>query len=84
MPNTPILIMTNSFSEKLQTFCKMLFHGAGTSGDSASDYNADGRGFAPHTGRPFLGLPSLNGYWPLAGDLTAAEKGTAHPTPSCR
>ena len=55
-----------------------------SSGGSASGYNADGRGFAPHTGRPCLGSPSLNGYWPLAGNLTAAEKGTGHPTPSCR
>ena len=53
----------------------------GSSGGSVSGYNADGRGFAPHTGRPCLGSPSLNGYWPLPGNLTAAENGTGHPTP---
>ena len=54
------------------------------SGGSASGYSAHGRGFTPHTGRPCLGSPSLSGCWPLAGNLTAAEKGTGHPTPSCR
>ena len=56
----------------------------GSTGGSASGYNADGRGFAPHTGRPCLDSPSPNVYWPLAGNLTAAEKRTGHPTPSCR
>ena len=38
----------------------------------------------PDDGRQCLGSPSLNGYRPLAGNLTAAEKGTGHPTSSCR
>ena len=56
----------------------------GSSGGSASDYNADDKGFAPRTGGPCLGPPCLNGYRSLAGNLTAAEKGTGRPTPSCR
>ena len=40
-------------------------HPVGGSGGSASGYNADGRGFAPQTGPPFIGSPSLNGYWSL-------------------
>ena len=50
---------------------------------SASDYDADGWGFAPQTGHPFIGSPSLNGYWSLTRNLTATEKGTGHPTPPC-
>ena len=54
-------------------------------GGSASGYNADGRGFAPHTSRPCLGPPSLNGYRSYkTGNLTTAEKGTGHPSPPCR
>ena len=53
-----------------------------SSGGSASDFNADDRGFAPYTGRPFLGPPSLDGYSSITGNLTKAEKGTGHPTPS--
>ena len=58
--------------------------GAGSSGGSASDYKADGRRFAPQTGRPFLGPTSLDWYWSPAGNLTMAEKGTGHSTPPCR
>ena len=54
------------------------------SGGSASDYNAAGRGFAPHTVRSFIGSPNLNGYWSLTGYLTEAEKLTGYSTPPCR
>ena len=40
----------------------------GSSGGSASGYNADGRGFAPQIGSPFIGSPSLVGYWSMAGN----------------
>ena len=35
---------------------------AGSSGDSVSDYNADGWGFEPHTGFLFIGSPSTDGH----------------------
>ena len=61
-----------------------MYNGTSSSGGSVSDYNADGRGFALHTERPFLDPSSHNEFWSLTGNLTAAENGTDHPTPSCR
>ena len=52
----------------------------GSSGGSASGYNADGRGFAPQTGHPFLDPFSLDGYWTLTGKLNTEKKGTGPPT----
>ena len=48
---------------------------AGSSGGNASDCNADVKGFVLHTGRQFLGLPSLDGYWSMTRRLTTAERG---------
>ena len=46
-----------------------------------SDYNAAGRGFAPHTERPFMGSTSLNVCF--TENPTTAEERNAHPTPPC-
>ena len=42
--------------------------------NSASFYNADGKGFTPHAGRPCLGSLSLDGYWSLTGKLNHGGK----------
>ena len=47
-------------------------------------YNADGREFVPHTSRPLLDTPTLNGYRSLTENLTTVEKRFGHPTPPCR
>ena len=73
-------LVSDTFSYNILAVIELL---TGSSGSSASDYNTDGRGFTIQTGRPFKGSPSLNGYWFLTGNLTAAEKGTGHPNPSC-
>ena len=57
---------------------------AGSSGGSAPGYNADSREFAPQTSHPLLGPLSLNGYKCMTENLTTENKGTDHPTPSCR
>ena len=44
------------------------------------DYNADGRGSRPKTGRPLVGLLSLDGYWSMTGYVNKVENGTGHPT----
>ena len=52
------------------------------SGNSASDYNAGVRRFAPHTGCPFLCLLSLDGYWSLNENRKTAVRSTSHSTPA--
>ena len=56
----------------------------GSSGSSVPDYIPRGTGFEPHTRRPLLGSPSLNGYWSMTGNLNTTEKGTGHHTSLCR
>ena len=42
------------------------------------------RGSIPGAGGPAQVDSALNEYWSMTGNLTAAEKGTGHPTLLCR